>query len=124
MADQLTPQEYMAFLNSLASSAINGMLNRAEELYTQDPGRFPPLDDGLVFQLAALLGATVIEANPDYRDTSSFEKGAGELGAQTLEFLTVVGGMSDTSGRAMLFNLLAAAGGRPVRMVERGPKPN
>ncbi len=124
MADQLTPQEYIAFLNALASGAINGMLKQAEKLHHSEPDKFPPLDDGIVFQLAALLGAAVIEANPDFADASNFAKGANELRAQTIEFLAVVRGMSESSGQSMLFNLLAAAGGRPVRVVEMGQKPH
>lgn len=114
MAEELTPRDYMGFLNSLASAAIRGMLVQAETLQADDPQNFPPLDDVLIFQVAALLGATVLEANPNFADDEQFPKGADEVRAQTIEYLSIVRDMSETSGVPMLFNLLAAAGGKPV----------
>lgn len=113
MADQLKPNEYMAYLASLVSGAIRGVIENGEKLRQEDD-RIPVVDDGTLFAVAAVLAAAVIDANPGFADESKFHEGADEIREKTLGFLKTVRTMSGMGGQPLLHHMFKVAGVKPV----------
>lgn len=114
MTQDMTPQEWIAFLSSLSSGAIKGALINAHTLEKSDPGKFPVVDDGTLFQVTAFLAAALIDAHPDYEDPAKFDDGADLIRNLTLEYLKTVRTMSGMGGQPLLHHLFKVAGAKKV----------
>lgn len=113
MASELSDREFMAMLNVLVSGAIRGIQDARGRLEEEEPGRFPGLNDSTLFDVAALLSATLLDAHPDYADSKRFGKGADKARTTVLEYLRIVRGMSELAGRPMLFAHIDPLAGSP-----------
>jgi hypothetical protein len=123
MADELTPNEFMAYLSGLTTGAIRGIIDNGEQMRKGDPDRMPVVDDGILFQVAAVLAAAVIDANPGYADESKFEEAADQIREHTLEFLKTVRTMSGMGNQPLLHHMFKVAGVKPVMHPSNLQKP-
>jgi hypothetical protein len=118
VADQLNSNEYMAYLASLVSGAIRGVIDNGETM-RKDNDRIPVVDDGILFAVAAVLAAAVIDANPGYADEAKFEEAVDQIREQTLGFLKTVRIMSGMGGQPLLHHMFKVAGVKPVMHPDR-----
>lgn len=68
-----------SMVHALVGGCIRGMKQVGRELNEAKPAAYEPVDDRLMFDAGILLVATVIEANPDYRDPKQFGKAADQV---------------------------------------------
>lgn len=115
MADQLTQNEWVAFVSSLTSGAIAGLLTNAQGIEEMTPGKFPAIDDNALFHVAALLAASVLDVNADHSNQNEFAAGAEKMRNLTFEYQKTVRGMSQTAGTPLLYQLFRAAGATPAQ---------
>lgn len=115
----LTDAEYQAFMHSLVGGAINGMWQVGSGFDAQEPGKYPPIDDAMLVEVAALLAATALEANPDYRASSTFDGVATMVRDMTLERLKHVRSISEATGKPLLYRQIEKAIGQPGAMNDR-----
>lgn len=113
MSEQLSDREWMAMLNVLTSGAIRGIQEAAGKLDASEPGKFPHLTDSILFEVATVLSATLLDAHPDYADSKRFGKAADKARTLVLEYLRVIRGMSELAGRPMLFAHIEPMAGPP-----------
>lgn len=99
----LTDAEYGAWLQSLVTGSIHGMWRIAADFSGREPNRYPAVDDPVMFDVAILLAATVIEANPEYRDAKRFGVGADVARTSFLEHIRYVRHMSEARGTRMIY---------------------
>lgn len=97
------------FVHSLVAGSIRGMKHVSEELEEMSPGVFPPVDDAHMLDVAVLLAATLMEANPEYTDAKRFGKGADMVRNMIQGRLREVRRQSDALGTKMLYKHIEAA---------------
>lgn len=103
---ELNDQEWMAYLNVLATGAMKGMYEAQKSLDESDPGKFPMLTESTMFDAASVLSAAILEAHPDYVDQKRFGKAADLARTNVIEYLRIVRGMSELADRPMLYSMV------------------
>lgn len=67
----MDPETHVLFVYALVAGCIRGMAQARNELEESRPGTFPQVDDSHMFDAAGLLMASLLVANPAYRDPAS-----------------------------------------------------
>lgn len=111
----MSDAEYAAWLQSLVTGSIHGMWRIAADFSEREPDKYPMIDDPVMFDVAILLAATVIEGNPEYLDEKRFGKGADIARATFLEHIRYVRRLSEARGTRMIYaHIEKATGEDPV----------
>ena len=110
MSDDLTENEWVAYISSLTSGAIAGTLTNAQGIEEMSPDKFPPVNDNTLFHVVALLAASLLDINPDHSDPADFASGAEKLRKLTFEYQKTVRNMGQLSGSPLLYQLFRSAG--------------
>ena len=103
--------EYAAWLQSLVTGSIHGMWRIANDFTDREPGKYPQIDDAVMFDVAMLLAATVIEGNVEFRDAKRFGRGADIARSTFLEHIRGVRKMSEARGTPMIYTHIERATG-------------
>lgn len=107
----MSAPEYEAWLHSLVTGAIHGAWRIASDFGEREPYKYPSIDDSILFDVAILLAAAVIDANPAYRDADRFGDGADLAREAFLEQLRHVRLLSEAQARPILFRHIEKATG-------------
>lgn len=112
----MSAPEYEAWLHSLVTGSIHGVWRIASDFSDREPEKYPSIDDSILFDVAILLAATVIEGNAGYRDAARFSDGADLTREAFLERLRNVRLVSEARGRPIIFeHIEKATGEQPLR---------
>lgn len=114
MSKPMDDQAWTEFMNSLIIGSIGGMKQVSDGLHSMSPKRFPIADDGHMYDATMLFLASLVDANPDYRDPASFESAADMVREAFLAYLKQVRMGSEAQGKKMLYAQMETALGRPV----------
>lgn len=109
--NQMSDAEYAAWLYSLVTGSIHGMWRIAADFSEREPDKYPMIDDPVMFEVAMLLAATVIEGNPEFLDPKRFGKGADIARSTFLDHLRTVRELSEARGTRMIFTHIEKATG-------------
>jgi hypothetical protein len=107
----MSDAEYSAWLQSLVTGSIHGMWRIASDFSDREPVKYPQLDDAVMFDVAMLLAATVIEGNIEFQDAKRFGRGADIARSTFLEHIRGVRRMSEARGTPMIYTHIEKATG-------------
>lgn len=105
--------QHEQMLLALVGASIRGMQQTAQE------ANFPPIDDAIIFDVACILAATLIEASPEFADAKRFGKAADMARGKILDELRHARLQSEALGTKMLYKHIEAATGAAPAMNDR-----
>lgn len=115
----LAGPEHDAWLHSLVTGSIHGMWLLANDFAEKEPGKYPPLDDSVMFDVAVLLAATIVEGNPDYRNAAAFDQSGDMARTAFVDRLHEVRRLSEARGSATILTHIEKATGKRPFVSER-----